>query len=160
MQGEPRKQREQGQIYLNYAESRSRSTNVNAKPSLLELCRTAALTRRSQVKYNIYMIIRVVERLHGFFYCIAAKPETASSVRSVLFTSHRLPRLLRRTLWLCAGITNRRLRRLHRFNSANSLPSTDYPDYSEKLFGSARGFYRTEITRNYPEIISEILPCG
>ena len=33
VQGEPREQREQSQIYLNYAESRSRSTNVkcNAK---------------------------------------------------------------------------------------------------------------------------------
>ena len=49
------------------------------------------------------------------------------------------------------------LRRFFIEHSALSLRSTDSTDYSEKLCGSARGFYRTEIIRNYPEILSEIL---
>ena len=35
VQGEPRKQREQSQVHLNYAESRSRSTNVSAESWLV-----------------------------------------------------------------------------------------------------------------------------
>ena len=77
VQGEPRKQREQSQVHLNYAESRSRSTNVSAESWLVRTLLSALtpfpfgrgggrLHTRKNTSFVFAKLQKNVEHLGGF----------------------------------------------------------------------------------------------